>query len=214
MNDTEFMNRLHQRDPVAVQYLTDTFVPSLWRYVYFRVNGDQHLAEDIVSESILAMVNYAEKNASIERPSAWLRTVASNKVNDHFRAAARVQHLIDDARETGKYVEEEDAVAKQILVEQRIDVRRAVDRLPEEHRLALEWKYIEKISVNEISIRLGVTEKAAESILFRARRELRSKLTSLDEDEEGGRPSLKQRESTTAQTSPASAAKKNNYSNS
>ena len=149
--------------------------------------GDRHLAEDIVSEAVLAIMRAAAKGTEIHSPSAWLRTVAVNKVNDHFRAAARVQHLIEEARQTGTHVEDEDAVAQEVLVEKRMEVRRAMDELPEQHRLAMEWKYIEKLSVREIAQRLDVTEKAAESILFRARRELRAKLKPNDDDDETSR---------------------------
>ncbi|WP_166831230.1 RNA polymerase sigma factor [Thalassoroseus pseudoceratinae] len=187
MNDTEFVAALRRRDPAAIHHLTETYVPTVWRFVFFRVHGDRHLAEDIVSESVLAIMRAAAKGTEIHSPSAWLRTVATNKVNDHFRAAARVQHLIEEARQTGTHVEEDDAVAQEVLVEKRMEVRRAMDDLPEQHRLAMEWKYIEKLSVREIAQRLDVTEKAAESILFRARRELRAKLKPQDEDDETSR---------------------------
>lgn len=187
MNDSEFVAALRRREPAAIHYLTETYVPSVWRFVFFRVHGDRHLAEDIVSESVLAIMRAAAKGTEIRSPSAWLRTVAVNKVNDHFRAAARVQHLIEEARQTGTHVEEQDAVAQEVLVEKRMEVRRAMDDLPEEHRLAMEWKYVEKLSVREIAQRLDVTEKAAESILFRARRELRAKLKPNDEDDDSSR---------------------------
>ena len=46
-------------------------------------------------------------------------------------------------------------------------------QLADEDRVALEWKYLEGLSVREIAVRLGRTEKAAESILLRARRTFR-----------------------------------------
>ena len=187
MNDSEFVAALRRREPAAIHHLTETYVPTVWRFVFFRVHGDRHLAEDIVSESVLAIMRAAAKGTEIHSPTAWLRTVATNKVNDHFRAAARVQHLIEEARQTGAHVEENDPVAQEVLVEKRMEVRRAMDDLPEEHRLAMEWKYIEKLSVREIAQRLDVTEKAAESILFRARRELRAKLKPNDEDDDSSR---------------------------
>jgi predicted RNA polymerase sigma factor len=51
-----------------------------------------------------------------------------------------------------------------------------MDQLSDQYRLALEWKYVDQLSVREIAVRFGLTEKAAESILFRARRELREQL--------------------------------------
>jgi DNA-directed RNA polymerase specialized sigma24 family protein len=44
-------------------------------------------------------------------------------------------------------------------------VRRTLDQLPARYGDALEWKYVEGLSVKEIAVRLGVGPKAAESLL-------------------------------------------------
>jgi RNA polymerase sigma-70 factor (ECF subfamily) len=145
--------------------------------VYVRVRGDRHLAEDIVSESVLALLKAVSAPAcGIQSPSAWLRIVAVNKVRDHFRAVARVQHLIDRAASVSSIQPEPAPSSREESNEQRLAVRRVMDDLPEQYRLVLEWKYIDQLSVRQIGDRLAITEKAAESILFRARREFREGL--------------------------------------
>ncbi|QDT04605.1 RNA polymerase sigma factor SigM [Rubripirellula lacrimiformis] len=173
MNNVEFVDRLRKQDPIAAQHLNECFVPSIWRYVFARVNGDRHLAEDIVSESVLALVVAVQKDVEIEFPSAWLRSVASKKIQDHFRAAARVQHLI---QQSGLTKEMHDSVTPDSEHDREIrreEVRDVMDRLPEKQRLALEWKYLDRISVREMADRLQATEKSVESILFRARNAFR-----------------------------------------
>ena len=64
-----------------------------------------------------------------------------------------------------------------------------MDGLPENYRLALEWKYIDKLSVKVIATRLDTTEKSAESILFRARQALRQKLKKEAPQSAGKEPS-------------------------
>lgn len=184
MNDSDFVQALREQDPAAVQHLAECFLPSVWRFVYVRVDGDRHLAEDIVSEAALALVRAAAAGSAIENPSAWLRSVANHKVQDHYRAAARVRHLIDQGRQAEDTAEDNDPAARQELTERRREIRRVMDELPERHRLALEWKYIDKLSVREIAGRLETTEKAAESILFRARREFRDKLAGEEQGEQ------------------------------
>jgi RNA polymerase sigma factor (sigma-70 family) len=67
--------------------------------VYAKVQSDRHLAEDIVGKAVLALIKAAaDPEFEVQNLGGWLRTVASNKIADHFRAAARVQHLIDDAK--------------------------------------------------------------------------------------------------------------------
>ncbi len=176
LNDSQLVQGLRDQDPSAVRHLTERHLPSVWRFVYVRVNGDRHLAEDIVSETVLALVRAAADETDIRNPLAWLRSVASNKLRDHFRAAARVQHHIDAVVRSGESSDDNDAHLQQELTEKRQEVLRAMDELTDQQRLSLEWKYVDKLSVREIAERLETTEKAAESILFRARRALRERL--------------------------------------
>jgi hypothetical protein len=111
-----------------------------------------------------------------------MRSVANRKSVDHFRAAARVRHLVQQVSRTKETAEQGDAVTLQLRVERREEVRRVMDGLSEQHRIALEWKYIEKLSVRQIAERWDTTEKAAESILFRARREFRKEFRKQDND--------------------------------
>jgi RNA polymerase sigma factor (sigma-70 family) len=177
LNASDFVTGLRQRDPVAVRHLTECYVPSVWRYVYLQVGGDHHLAEDLVSEAVLALVRAVTSGVEIQSPGAWLRSVAGNKVQDHFRAAARVQHLVEQVKHTEPASDLNDAPAERQRLERRMQVREVMDELPERHRLVLEWKYLDKLAVREIAARLDLTQKAAESILFRARREFREKLS-------------------------------------
>ncbi len=182
LNETDLVQGLRKQNPVAVQHLCECWLPSVWRFVYVRVGGDQHLTEDIVSETVLALIKAAGKpEAEINNPGGWLRTVAGNKVNDHFRAAARVQHLIDQALINSETREADDPAGQQELEEQRTEVRGVMDTLPEQHRIALEWKYIERLSVREIAGRMSLTEKAVESLLFRARREFRDGMKHIND---------------------------------
>lgn len=182
MDDRELVERLRREDAAAVRHLSECLLPSLWRFAYFRVKGDRHLAEDIVSETVLALIKaVAASDVDVLCPSAWMRSVAAHKIQDHFRAVARVQHLIDQAAaNVGQNQPDQPACE---VEEQRVAVRKVMDHLPEPHRLALEWKYVDHLSVQEIAKRMAMTEKAVESILFRARRDFREGLGNLRPDD-------------------------------
>ena len=55
----------------------------------------------------------------------------------------------------------------------------ALDRLPARYGDALEWKYVEGLSVKEISARLKLGREATQSLLARARRAFREVYSSL-----------------------------------
>lgn len=182
LDDREFIERLRAKDATGVRHLSECLLPSLWRFVYFRVKRDLHLAEDIVSETVLSLIKaVAASDASVLCPGAWMRSVATHKILDHFRAVARVQHLIDQADSlVGQSQPAQPACETE---EQRAAIRKVLDDLPEPHRLALEWKYVDHLSVQEIAARMAMTEKAVESILYRARREFRDGLGVLNRDD-------------------------------
>ena len=164
MNNTEFLQGLREQDPAAVRHLTECYLPSVWRYVCNRVGGDQHLAEDIVSDAVLALIRAAQNGAEINHPGAWLRTVALRRVQDHFRAAARVKHLIENVKHVAEHSDVNDAVTQEILRERRAEVVEVMDALQPDYRMALEWKYIDKLSIRTIAARMGRTEKVVQAI--------------------------------------------------
>ncbi len=181
LNRDEFVEGLRNQEPAAARHLNECYVPGVWRFVYRRVDQDRHLAEDIVSESVLALVRAIGKGVEIEYPSAWLRQVATRRIQDHFRAAARVAHLMEHAVETASHETAETPATEHDAKLRRQEVRDVLDQLAEPARLSLEWKYIDGLSVRVIADRLGVTEKSVESILFRARKQFRERMQSSDD---------------------------------
>lgn len=181
MNDTELVTGLRRREPGAVAFLMECYVTSLWRSVYMRTHGDSHLAEDIVSESVLALFRtLSDPDNEVKSPMGWLRAVADHKLHDYFRAASRVQHLLISAGASLAKEDHEEPSHASELEERRATIRKVMEGLSEPHRLILEWKYLDRLSVREIAQRMELTEKAAESILFRARREFRHSISLAD----------------------------------
>lgn len=192
MNESELLRRLSERDPEALRSLHEQYVPTLWRTIYTRVSGDSHLAEDLVHETMLALLRFLDDDATnrpvereIQSLGGWLHTVAERKVNDHFRVVARVRHLIEGVghvSQQNQQAAEEDAnpLNQQIQAENRAQIRTIMDSLPAPQRQVLHWKYLDELSVREIAERLGTTEKAVESLLYRARLAFRDQAVSKD----------------------------------
>ncbi|MCA8986726.1 MAG: sigma-70 family RNA polymerase sigma factor [Planctomycetaceae bacterium] len=187
MNTSDFLQALKNREPEAIRHLNESLLPAVWRLAFHQVHQDSHLAEDIVSETVVQLIRAVEVETQIENPAAWMRAVVRNKVADHIRAAARVRHLLKNvpAEQATEPVGEQE----QILQESRAEVRQAMDSLPEHYQMVLEWKYVEHRSVEFIAEQMKATTKSVESMLFRARRELRKTLEGLakQQQHEGAR---------------------------
>lgn len=176
MTDAELLRRVRAGDLSAWEQVYARCLPTVWRYVYLRAGGDRQLTEDVVSETILALVRQISGLTLCDgNLSGWLIAVARNKLGDQRRSAARVAALVAKARDDGILpVASAAPEAALEVAETRQRVLAVMDGLPDDERLALEWKYIDGLSVGDIADRLARTEKAVESVLYRARRSFRA----------------------------------------
>ncbi|MEM8865814.1 MAG: sigma-70 family RNA polymerase sigma factor [Planctomycetota bacterium] len=178
MTDAELIAAAHDGDADAWRTLYQRWLPWVWRAAYSLVQ-DTHVAEDITSEAMTAWVRrITDVGGDAPQVAAWLRTVVRNKAADHHRRAGRTRRVLQEASAIADQRQEphRDRSMPSCSIEQaesQAEVKAALDQLSDDYRLALEWKYGESLSVQEISQRLGVTEKSAEAILYRARKGFR-----------------------------------------
>lgn len=179
-SDAQLLRAMQMGDSVAWQELYQRYLPSAWRFAWQLV-GDRQVAEDLVSESLLALCRKAsELDPESTKLFGWLRGVIRHKAMDHHRAKARRTAAMDQRAGIQNAIECDKHQANRPSAglersEQANDVVAVLEDLDETKRLCLEWKYIEKIPVREMATRLDVTEKAVESILYRARIEFRER---------------------------------------
>ncbi len=198
MTDGELIEAARLGDAEAWRELYTRWMPWVWRYAYSLVR-DNHLAEDVTSEAMTAWVRSFEHTGSdAPQAAAWLRSVVRHKAADHYRRGARFRRATEGvAQITDPTNASDEPSFLAERAEQRAQVVLAMRRLKEPHRLALEWKYAQGLSVRQIAERLGVTEKAAEANLYRARREFRRQYEVL-QPPEAETPSPSRRDKCTA----------------
>ncbi len=170
MNDGDLIRAIQGGDRESLTMLYRQHVRAVWRYVHAHLSWDDQATEDVVSETFLAAVRTVQTfDPQRGTASGWLLGIARNKLRDHFRKAGRAAG--DEPLAAGAAVDatSDGPDGGLITAEARDAVIRTLNTLGDEERLALEWKYLESLSVREIAERLGRTEKAAEAILYRAR---------------------------------------------
>jgi len=164
-SDPALISRIQAGDREALATLYERYLPSVWRYVHSRL-GREAASRDVVSETFLAMVQgIGRVDAASTNVAKWLNGVARHKLADHWRRSppqAAAQGAEVPERQTGP------AVAMDAL-EARQAVGEAMARMDDLQRVALEWKYLDGLTVRQIAGQLGRTEKAVEAILYRAR---------------------------------------------
>lgn len=118
----------------------------------------------------------------------WLLTFCRHEISAHWRSARREPSSVfpEDAPEVEAALDalaldmrgrDPESIAARSEASRLVQV--ALDRLPRHYGDALEWKYIDGFSVREIASRLSIGEKAAESLLTRARFAFRDAFATL-----------------------------------
>jgi RNA polymerase sigma-70 factor (ECF subfamily) len=140
-----------------------------------RMLRDDAEAEDVAQEAFLRLWR---SGATLEIGPAgirpWLRRVVSNLCLDRVRGQGRVK-VVEELPEVPEPAKQLAALESQD-VQRRVEV--AMQKLPDRQRLALTLFHFEGLSQIEIGNVLGVSDEAVESLLSRARRQLKAELKS------------------------------------
>ncbi len=159
-------------------------IGALYRYVSRNSCGDRSLAEDVTQETWLRAVREWRGRGLPERPMGWLTTVARNLLASYYRR--RRPASLDSvspgevlaALENGRAAESSEMTSV---------VCYALARLPAPQAQLLEAFHLEDRRMSQIAETMGLTERAVEGRLRRARQSLRRELESIMKIEGGSR---------------------------
>ena len=156
-------------DRAAFEALIRSEKAGLYAFVR-RYVGDRDDAYDVVQESFVAAWRAIGRYDPSRRFGVWLRAIALNKCRDHGRRALvrRLAHGAFAAEQAHLPASEFDAEGEGRLA--RLD--RAVARLPPMYKEPLLLTTAGGLSHEEAAGVLGVSAKAVEMRLYRARRRL------------------------------------------
>ena len=152
-------------------------VSGLCRYML----DSRESAEDATSEVFLKLQRLIESyDGSIPFPK-WLLHVAGNQCIDVLRRRKRGQQVFVEVEDGAAVIEaaspEPSPLGAVITAEERAQVRDAIAHLPENYRVPLVLRYYSELSYDEIAQQLGLEKNYVAALLFRAKQELRRKLS-------------------------------------
>jgi len=185
--DVDMLRRLHGGDRTAMAELYDRYFDRLYSLVYNQVDRNRDIAEDIVQDTFLAALKSAEGFKGRSSAYTWLCSIAYHKVADYYRRQSRERKrmvfgmdvdTLDVAENPGSQPQPDSLVES---AETRQVVNQALARLPWDYRQVLVLKYVEEMSVLEISQIMDRSPKSIEGLLTRSRKELQTHLAGLRE---------------------------------
>jgi RNA polymerase sigma-70 factor (ECF subfamily) len=166
----------------------DGYFARLYRFALPRLNSDAQAAREVVQATLTKAMRRLADYRGEAALFTWLCQICRREVVDYLRAHKRYSErvvLIEDSAELRAAIEsieapEEFDVARSYGRDELARMVRAVlDRLPPRYGDALEWKYVEGRSVEEIGALLGIGHTAAQSLLARAREAFRQALETV-----------------------------------
>jgi RNA polymerase sigma-70 factor (ECF subfamily) len=148
-------------------------VHDLYRFVSLRCGGDRALAEDVTQETWLRAVKAWREQGLPDTPVAWLKAVARNLLLNHFR---RVPTLSLEALPPAWQGEISENGDQWTAPDDAALLTWGLARLKPGQARLLEAFHMEGSSVREIAQDQGLSERAVEGRLRRARQKLRKQL--------------------------------------
>jgi RNA polymerase sigma-70 factor (ECF subfamily) len=148
-------------------------IPQLYG-MFMKSWSNRSLAEELVQRSVFdAIRGRSSYEASKGSPEEWIFGIARNNIRLEIRRRASQGGIDGDI---SGYLEVIDSKPlPEEVIERRETaeiVRTALGKLESKEQEVLRAKYIEGLSAREIAVRIGGTEKAVHSLLYRARNSL------------------------------------------
>lgn len=177
-DDRDLVAAMLSGDERAFTSFFDTYFPRVYRFALPRLGRNPDVTKDVVQATLIKAMRAIDGWRGEAALFTWLCQICRRQIADHVRSqrrhATRVV-LIDDSDEVRAALESIEApdADDPFRGADRAELHRLVhavlDRLPNRYGEALEWKYVEGHTVEEIGTRLGIGRVAAQSLLARAR---------------------------------------------
>lgn len=186
LSDLELMARVRTGDSGAFETLVERHQARVVGTIA-RMLGSADEAEDLAQQVFIRVWKSAPRWEARAQFTTWLLTITRNLVFNEVRRRSRARLVsMDEEGESGpremldERVSSPDEEARVSELQEKID--EAIRSLPEQARMALILRRYEELSYEEIAKVLDSTVPAVKSMLFRARSELRERLSAyLDE---------------------------------
>lgn len=179
--DRALVARLGNGDIDALGELYRRYKTKVYRTA-LGITHDERTAEDILQEVFLRVHRYADSFDPSQPFEPWVYRITVNLSYTWINRAKRWVSSLQDTIERLKAPSTRDPESVTERREVCACVRRAIDRLPDAHRVVVVLFYLEGLSVGEVAYALNVPEGTVKSRLYYAREKLRRVIAEQEEE--------------------------------
>jgi RNA polymerase sigma-70 factor (ECF subfamily) len=185
--EEKVLARLRSGDYSIREELFNLYFDRLYSLIFNSVGRDKMAAEDITQETFLNVLSSLKSFDSKSKLYTWIVGIARHKIVDYYRTVKKERE--QESYRLGNSdpnIISDDVPAADALesIETGVTVRKALSDLDPKYQQVLLLKYVEDMSVVEISQIMGRSPKSVEGLLTRARNALKKNLDTVPRDEQ------------------------------
>lgn len=183
--DIDLVRQVLGKDRAAFETFFQGYFARLFRFCSTRIE-DNGAVEDIVQETLIKALKNLHGYRGEAALFSWLCQICRHEISNYYQRNGRITPplvSLDDSPEVRSALESLAGEAAADSAQQRVIehlVQLTLDHLPDRYARVLEWKYVEGLSVDEISEQLGEGRIAVQSVLARARTAFRKAFSDLN----------------------------------
>lgn len=188
VSDEELMMRCRNGDISAFELLVSRYKDRIINFINHSIR-DYHRAEDLTQETFLRIFKNSNRYTPKSYFKNWLYKIASNLCKNEIRDRKRhrltsLESLItdEDDKPIGSVVLTDHSQVPDFLYEKKEQkrlIKQAIDKLPENQRLAIIMVTYQNLRYDEISYALDCSLSTVKSLIYRARQNLKNLLIEL-----------------------------------
>jgi len=186
MEERELLNKLKEKNEESFRIVVDKYQKMVLNTCY-RFVLNKETAEDLTQEVFIEVYRSINMFRSESKFSTWIYRIAISKSLDYLKSGKRkkrfaiLKSLTENESGKNKFEQipenENSGLQRLIENEDRIKIlAAAVDKLPENQKVAFTLSKYDEMSYQDISEILGVSISSVESLIHRAKVNLRKKL--------------------------------------
>jgi RNA polymerase sigma factor (sigma-70 family) len=184
MTDRELIEGLSGKDRTAISYLVNTYQKQVIKTAYYFI-GNLEDAEDLSQEIFLEIIKSIGGFRGNSSFTTWLYRISINRSINVVRSNKRrkvftsIEHFFGHSNNKGTTRPEEPSHNHDPFEEKegKEFIETAMNRLPENQRIAFVLNKFEELSYKEIADIMGLSISSVESLIHRAKINLQKMLT-------------------------------------
>jgi RNA polymerase sigma-70 factor (ECF subfamily) len=183
MNDDELITRIRNGDTTGFDELINRYKEMAY-YLALDILGDHEDAEDISQQAFIKAFRGIRRFKGKATFKTWFTKILMNLCRSHLRRRSLISRFVDSRKD--EEIEDErwevDPVEVTMELELSRSITRAIDSLSGRQREIFILKHLHGLKIREIAEILGCRESTIKVQLFRAIRNLKTRLKGWEDE--------------------------------